>query len=96
MGQEKGENSAMSYMLSGIDFGVVCSPSVCAIKARLSSDGHSRNGGLRRRRRRVQAALEGVAIAGVLRESWSNGILANIAASAGRITVACFIARNPC
>lgn len=63
---------------------MVCPRAFACIKVRLSSDGHSRDGGLRRLRRRT--AVEGLAIAGVLGESLSKGILANIPSSAGRNT----------
>jgi hypothetical protein len=61
MGQKKETFSCPTYMLSGIARGAVRSPTVESLEHGLSLAGHSRNEGLRRCRRRVQAAVEGVA-----------------------------------
>jgi hypothetical protein len=52
----------MSYLYVKWNSSGCCSPAdVCAIRACLGFVGHSRNGGLRRRRRCVWAAVEGAA-----------------------------------
>ena len=53
MGQKKETFSCPTYMLSGIAFGAVRSPVIQLLKHVVRLPGHSRNGGMRRRRRRV-------------------------------------------
>jgi len=59
MGQKKETFPCLTYMLSGIAFGVVRSPTVPSLEHGFVFAGHSRNGG-------CDAAVEGVAGAGVL------------------------------
>ena len=73
MGQKKETFSCPTYLLSGIASGVVRSPAVQLLKHAVPFPGRSWNGGLRRRRRRVWAAVEGVAREGLLSESRPSG-----------------------